>query len=172
MRPWDGSREGLPRSWWLPGAFGSIATIEASGEGLRVFQGSRFGMLLFYVACVAYAVVVPLLVYTVILLVVGGLGMSSGSLALGFLLGALLVLGITALITPYVRGLVACRLQGPFVPLEVVSAAFGRIHHELHMEGDGEDVWVRITARPGTLAAALRLAHQLPLDAQARAQSS
>lgn len=168
IRPVDGSRDGLPKDWWLPWALGPLATLEASKDGLRIIRRSwRGGLLQFVVGlAVAFALMVGLWPLTVIL-ISRGLGVSYESAILGFVLAGLLVTGIALLLSPYIRKLAAWRPKGPFVKVEVISASLGSFHQELHIEGDGQGAWVRTNARYSTITAALRLAHQMPRESDA-----
>ncbi len=157
----------LPREWWLPGALGPLATIEASRDGLRIFRRSPAGTALQIGMGIAVGAVLLWGVwFWTVVFVARGLGVSVESAELGLAVATLLVFGILMATGPYVRKLSAWRPLGPFVPIHVQSVALRTFHQELRILGGPYDVAVYTRARRATITAALRLAHQMPPESE------
>lgn len=167
IRPVADSPDGLPKAWWLPGALGPLAILEASKDGLRIIRPSVRGRALqgLVVSAIGIAMMIGVWAPTAFL-ITRGLGVGIGSALLGFFLAGLLVIGIAILLSPHIRALVAWRPQSRFVRVNVVTVSLGRFRQELQIEGEGHEVRVRTSARLATITAALRLAHQMPPESE------
>lgn len=167
IRPTPDSPAELPNAWWLPGALGPLATLEASKNGLRIVRRSPAGTALQIGAGLGLGLVLMVGVWpSIILFFAGELGVDIGSL-LGLGVASALVMAIVWVLAPRIRKLGAWHPQGPFVPIQVLSASLGSFHQELLILGDGHRVRVQTNAPRTTITQALRLARQIPPDAGA-----
>jgi len=155
----------LPKDWWLRGARGPLAILEASKDGLRIIQRSRRGAIAQVVVGVGVGLTVILGVFIpTAFLIVGGLGESATSVLLWTVVAPILAMGIALWLSPHVRKLAAWNPEGPFTRIHVRSVAIGVFHHELTIQGEGHEVRVQANARLSTITAALRLANEMPLE--------
>jgi hypothetical protein len=168
IRPTADSPGGIPRAWWLPGALGPLATLQASAGGLRIVRRSPSGTALQLGVGLAVGIGLIFGLWLPIAFVVPTrLGVTVASALLGEAVAFLVYVGVMLFLSPHIRRLAAWRPLGPFVSIRVLSVSLGSFHQELKIEGEGQDAWVRTNARRSTMTAALRLAHQMPPVAQA-----
>lgn len=163
IRPARDSPDTLPKEWWLPGALGPLAILEASKTGLRIIRPSLGGRVL--QVLVGSAIGIALMVglwAPVAFFIIRGIGLTPGSALFGFLAAGLVVLGVMLLVSPRIRRLAVWRPQDYSVPILVLSASLGPFRQELQVLGEGREVRVRTNARLATITAALRLARQMP----------
>jgi len=162
IRPTPYSPGGLPKAWWLPGALGPLAVLQASKDGLRIIRPSMRARALQGLVVVAvggtilFGVFVP-----AAFLIIRGLGLSLGSAILGYLVAGLLSITAALVLSPHTRKFFASDPHAPFLAIRVLSVNLGRFRQELEIEGQGYVVSVWTHARPATITAALRLAHQM-----------
>lgn len=167
IRPSADSSGSLPESWRLHGALGPVAILEASSHGLRIVQRSPQALVAQIVVGSAVGIAIMLGVFVpVAFVIINMLGLTVSSAILGYTTAGATAIGVAALLGPYVRNLVAWRPRGRPIQVQVLSASFGSIHHELHIYGGGQEALVRMSASFGRLTHALRLAREMPSEAE------
>ena len=158
--------DGLPKSWWVPGSLGPVATLLADHNGVRVIRRSAYGAVLSVGVGLAVAVGLMFVVWLPIAFYIpADLGFTYASDLLGLVLAFPAYFAVIVVLYPEIRKLGAWRPRGPIVPITVLEVSLRAFRQELRIEGDGQDAWVRTNARRATMVAALRLAHQIPGDA-------
>lgn len=165
IRPPVDSPSEIPKVWWFPRALGPVAVLEATKDGLRIIRPSRRGIAANLLGGLAVGLGLLFGVYVpTAFLIIVRLGVTTTSAVIGYSVAALLCGAILLPLYPQVRKLFAWHPEGYSVPIQVIETELGTFHHELKIVGEGQEARVRTTARRATITAALRLAHQMPLE--------